>query len=241
VSGHTRCQRRTALGQLGGLSDFQTPVRPTAIVEAHGPPTHPAVRAPGLRTCHGRADLPLVPETIGAMVTLYHTRVDRLVPQQIQYMLKPGFAMALSSCNALPPPTCVGLFPLPLGPPLAPAPPRTTPPPFGRVPPAAHLPECRLIAGTGSGETRRQVPCSQTMVGLLPHRQSLIIGPFAHPHGPHPLAVSGHGGLIPHVARCTPCRVGAAFWLLVTQLHCSSHSTAMGRRSRTCRSCKRSA
>src|SRR5262249_9719855 len=50
VSGHTRCPRWAAMGHLVRLIAFQTAVRPTEIVEAHRQPTHPAVRAPGLRT-----------------------------------------------------------------------------------------------------------------------------------------------------------------------------------------------
>src|SRR5262249_6796401 len=134
VIGHARCHRRTAMGHLVRLLDYQTAVRPTEIVEAHRQPTHPAVIAPGLRQCQGLADFPLVTETAGAVVTLYHTRVDLLVPQEIQHMLQTGFAMDCSDFNALHPTTFVRLFHLPIGQPLAPAQHRTTPPPLGRVP-----------------------------------------------------------------------------------------------------------
>ena len=73
-------------------------------------------------------------------------------------MRKTGFAMYRSYFNAIHPTTCVGLFHLPIGQPLAPAHHRTTTLPFGRVPTAEHTQECRLVAGKGIGEHRRQVP-----------------------------------------------------------------------------------
>ena len=145
-----------------------------------------------------------------------------------------GFAMDHSDCHALHPTIFVGLFHLPLGQSLAPAYHRTTPLPLGRRPTTEHLQAGRLVAGKGLGEKRRQVPCSQTIVGVLSHSQGLLIGPFAHPQGHHPRAVSGHGGMIPPVASCTHCMIGAAFLLFFTPLHCASHAKAMGLRSRTC-------
>jgi hypothetical protein len=110
-----------------------------------------------------------------------------------------------------------------------------------RVPTAEPLPEGRCVAGTGSGDHRRQVPCAQPIVGLVHPGQGLLVGPCASPHGHYQLAVSGPGGLIPPVARCTPCMLGAAFVLFFTPLHWSSHAKAMGRRARTGCACKRAA
>ena len=76
VISHTRCHRWAAMGHLVCLIDFQTAVKPTEIVEAHRQPTHPAVIAPGFRKRQGLADFTLVTEPTGAVVTLYHTRVD---------------------------------------------------------------------------------------------------------------------------------------------------------------------
>ena len=149
-------------------------------------------------------------------------------------MLKTGFAMDRSYCNAIHPTTFGGLFHLPIGQPLAPAHHWTTPLPFGRVPTAEHLQECRLVAGKGLGANRRQVPCAQTIVGLLPPSQGRLSGPFAPQQGHHHLAVSGHGGMIPPVASCPQVRLGAAFLLFFTKLPGSSNSNASGLRLRTC-------
>jgi len=151
-------------------------------------------------------------------------------------MLKMSFAMDRSDFNAIHPTTCVGLFHLPIGQPLAPARHRTTPLPCGRVPMAEHLQEGRLIAGKGICENRRQVPCSKTSVGILHQSQGLIIGPLAHHQGHHQLAVSDHGGMIPPVTSFTQFVIGAAFLLFFTKLHGSSNSNAMGLRARTCSS-----
>ena len=229
------------MGHLVRLRDVHTAVRPTELVEARRQPTHPAVRAPGCRQGPGLSDFPLLPETTRAVVTLDHAGVDRLVTPARQPMRKTGFAMDHSDCHALHPTIFVGLFPLPLGQPLAPAHHRMTPPPLGRRPTTEHLQAGRLVAGQGLGEKRRLVPCSQTIVGGLSHSQGLLVGPLAHPQGHHPRAVSGHGGLRPPVARCTPCMIGTAFLLFFTPRHCASHAKAMGRRSRPCGSCKRSA
>jgi hypothetical protein len=60
-----------------------------------------------LRKCPGLADFPLVTQTTGAVVTLYHTGVDLLVPQEIQHMLQTGFAMDCAYCHAIHPTTFV--------------------------------------------------------------------------------------------------------------------------------------
>ena len=89
-----------------------------------------------------------------------------------------GFAMDHSDCNALHPTIFVGLFHLPIGQPLAPAYHRTTPLPCGRVPTAEHFQEGRLVAGKGISENRRQVPWSQTIMGILHHSPGLLISPL---------------------------------------------------------------
>lgn len=97
------------------LFDLHTAMRSTEIVVSYREPTHPAVIPPGFRKGQRLADLALITQTTGAVVTLHHARVDLRVTSQIQHMFTMSFAMNRSYLNAIDSTPFIALVHLALG------------------------------------------------------------------------------------------------------------------------------
>jgi hypothetical protein len=97
------------------------------------------------------------------MMTLHHTRVDDVVPEEIQDVLQAGFAMHDSHLYALHPTPFLVFFDLPRGQPLRPAQERPPGPTWGaggrgRRATAKGCEDDRLLTLVGIGDDRREMP-----------------------------------------------------------------------------------
>src|SRR5215469_7654951 len=94
---------------------------PTAVIQSHGEPAHPAVIPWGLRDGPSLAHLALIAQATGAVMTLHHPGVDLPRAQPGQDGLAPRFPIEGTHCKPLHPSLLIGLFPLPIGPAVRPA------------------------------------------------------------------------------------------------------------------------
>jgi hypothetical protein len=199
VIGQPRCHCRTLISHPVVLFDLQTARRSTEIVGPYREPTHPAVIATGFGKGQRLADLPLMTQPTGAVVTRHDPRVYLRVTSQIPYMCKMGFAMNRSHLHALHSPPFVALVHLSIGQPLTPAHPWTTASSLERVATTEDRQAGRFVAGKGIGKDRGQVPGAPAIMGILPPGQSLFIGSLAHDQREAQLAVSRPRAMIPLV------------------------------------------
>src|SRR5262245_11063019 len=244
--GSLGCHGRGLMRDLPRGLDLQATVSATEIVQPHREPTHPAVVPRRFGNGQGLPGLALIAHATGPVVTLYHTRVDDVIAEEIQDMLEVGFAMHdpyLSAFNATP---FIVFFALPIGSALGPAHNRAPGPACGavrggRIATAEGVEDGGLIPVIGIGEDRWQMPRTEPLLGSVDQGCGLRLGPFANDERHEQCTVRRDGGMVPQV----PC-LGAllhrtALLLFLTKLHCSSNSTARGVMACTRWSCTRSA
>ena len=112
---------RAAMHDLRLVLNLQATIRVTEIVESHRDPTHPSVIPCRFGKGQRLAHLSLIAQTTGPVMPLDHTRVDDVVPEEIQDVLEAGFAMHDAHLDALHPTPFIVFFDLPIGQALRPA------------------------------------------------------------------------------------------------------------------------
>src|SRR5215831_4066606 len=115
------CHGWAPMSNIPLVSDLQATVSVTEIVPPHREPAHPAVIARRCGTGQRLPDLALMAQAAGPMMPLHHTRVDDVVPEEIQAVLQASFAMHDAHRYSFHPTPFILFFDLPIGQPLRPA------------------------------------------------------------------------------------------------------------------------
>jgi hypothetical protein len=231
--GSLGCHGRGLMRNLPLGLDLQAPVSVTDIVQPRREPTPPAVIPRRFGKGQGLPALALIAQATGPVVTLYPTRVDDFVPEEIQDVLEAGLAMPDTHLYALNPAPFIVLLALPIGSSLGPAHDRSLGSAYGvvgggRIATATGVEDGGLITGRGIGADRRQRPRTAPLLGVVHPGRCLLLSPFAHDERHEPFAIRRDGGLVPQVPSLGVLLHRAALLLFFTTLHCSSNSTARG-------------
>src|SRR5262245_12042446 len=240
------CHGWALLRDMPLVLDLQTAMSVAAIVQPHREPTHPAVIPRRFGKGERLAHLALITQATGPVMTLHRTRIDDCGAEKIQDMLQTGFPMHDPHLYPLNPPPFILFLHLSIGPSLGPAADGTTglacgAVAGGRIATSKGFEEGRLIALIGLGEDRRQMPRTETLLGIVHQGCGLRLGPFADDERHDQLAIGRNRGMVPQVSSLSALGCLTTLRLFFTTLHCSSHSKARGVTSRTRWSWKRSA